>query len=299
MKWQPVALPFRNSSLPPDLPPLPTADEARTCPNVLWDRRSKVVAVNDRIVVKFGKLANPWEGQALIYLEQHVPDIPAPRLYAMHHDSNQFFLVMQHVPGVSLDKIWPSPTMSQKDGITAKLQHIFGIMRQAESPWPNTFFGSLDGGPVHHYLFWSMSDGRHLGPFDTEDAFVAGLTTNYRLACARKGWPDYKARYYETYLPHVLRGHRPTLTHGDVQPKNIVVAVNGTNAQGEQSFDVVLVDWESAAWCPDFWEIFCAGSSPLFISSVWEDDWCWRIHEFLEVWPAEVSIMRLMNKDWL
>ncbi|PGG96868.1 hypothetical protein AJ79_09430 [Helicocarpus griseus UAMH5409] len=297
--WQPVALPFENCRLPPDLPPLPTPDEARACPNVLWDRRGKVVAVNDRIVVKFGKMVNPWEGQSLIYLEQHVPDIPAPRLYAMYYDSNQFFLVMQRAPGVSLDKTWPSLTVSEKGDIIAKLQHVFSIMRQAKSPWPDTFFGSLDGGPVHHYLFWSMTHGRHMGPFHSEAAFVSAITTNYRLASDRKGWPRHKADYYEKYLPHILRGHRPTLTHGDVQQKNIVVVPKGLNAQGSRSFDVVLVDWESASWCPGFWEIFCAVSTPLFASCVWEDDWCWQIHEFLEAYPAETSIMSLLNRDWL
>ena len=130
-----------------------------------------------------------------------------------------------------------------------------------------------------------MTDGKHVGPLDIEAVFVAGLTKNYRLAGARKGWPDYKARYYETYLPG---SSKATLTHGDVQHRNIMVVESGKNAQGDRAFDVVPVDWKSAAWCPGFWEAFCAISSPLFVSVVWEDGWCWRIHEFLEAWPAEV-----------
>jgi serine/threonine protein kinase len=216
----------------------------------------------------------------------------------MYYDSNQFFLVMERIPGESLDKVWPSLTESDKDGIIAKLHHVFDIMRQAKFPWPDTFFGSLDGGAVHHYLFWSMTGGYNLGPFNDEAAFVSGITTNYRLACNRKGWKDYKATFFETYLPRVLQGHRPTLTHGDVQPKNIMVAQD-MNAKGERSFDVVLVDWESAGWYPGFWESFCAFSSPLFISRVWEDEWCLRVFQFLKVYPAEISMMGLLNRDWL
>ena len=37
----------------------------------------------------------------------------------------------------------------------------------------------------------------------------------------------------------------------------------------------------------------------LFISVVWEDDWCWQIREFLEVWLAEMVVMKLLDKDWL
>ncbi|WEW60029.1 hypothetical protein PRK78_005512 [Emydomyces testavorans] len=297
--WEPVALPFKNNSLP--LPTLPTPDEIRACPNIIWERyAAKVVAVNDEIVVKFGSSLDAWEGQALIYLERHVPKVPAPRLYAMYHDSNELFLVMQRAPGVPLDSIWPSLTPSEKYGIIAKLRQAFDVMQQAECPWPD-FFGGLDGSGVHHYLFWCRKGGsRHLGPFYSEAAFVAGLTGNYRAAIERNGWPDFKARFYDTYVPRVLQGHRPTLTHGDVQQKNIVVAENNAsrlNDHGERSFDVMLVDWESAGWCPDFWEIFCASSSPLFLS--WDDDWCWRIHEFLQVWPAEMAIMRMIDKDWL
>lgn len=38
---------------------------------------SKVIAVNDDDVVKYGKCIHVWEGQALVYLERHAPDIPA------------------------------------------------------------------------------------------------------------------------------------------------------------------------------------------------------------------------------
>ncbi|EEP82040.1 predicted protein [Uncinocarpus reesii 1704] len=130
-----------------------------------------------------------------------------------------------------------------------------------------------------------------------EAAFIAGLTANYRASSERRGCPDYKARFYETCLPRVLQGHRPTLTHGDIQQKNIVVAENGRNNQGERSFDITLVDWEAAGWCPDFWEFFCASCAPPFLS--WEEDWCWRIHEFLQIWPAEMALLRMMDKDWL
>lgn len=76
--WQPVALPFKDDSLPERLT-LPTTDDTRTCPDVLWERNTaKVVAINDQIVAKFGGSINPQEGQALIYLERYVPEVSAP-----------------------------------------------------------------------------------------------------------------------------------------------------------------------------------------------------------------------------
>jgi aminoglycoside phosphotransferase len=100
---------------------------------------SKIVAVDDDIVAKYGGCINAWEGQALVYLERHVPEVPAPRLYAMYYDSKQLFLIMQRVPGVPLNSIWPSLADSEKDDIIARLRLIFDTMRKAECPWPDFF----------------------------------------------------------------------------------------------------------------------------------------------------------------
>lgn len=296
--WEPVSLPFKSDS--PSLPALPTTEEIRACTNVLWEPRAyKVVAVNDEIVVKFGTSINVWEGQALIYLERYVPEVAAPRLYAMYHDSRELFLVMQRAPGVQLNSIWPSLKESEKDDIVAKLRRTFDAMRHAECPWPGEFFGGLDGGPVHHYLFYTQNDEqRFLGPYNGESAFAAGLAWNFRAYIERNKRPDYKARFYETYLGRALQGHyRPTLTHSDVQQKNIMVSENPgcRNIQGERSFDIMLVDWENAGWYPEYWEYFSASCSIAF--HYCEEDWTWRVTQFLQVWPAEMAMMRMVDRD--
>jgi len=105
--WQSVTLPFQNNNIPA----LPDVCEIRQCTTILKERSySKVVAVNDNLIVKFGSGIETWEGQALLYLEREVLNVPAPRLYAMYQDAEETFLVMQRVPGVSLDTIWTSLT---------------------------------------------------------------------------------------------------------------------------------------------------------------------------------------------
>lgn len=147
--YQPVALPFQNDNIPA----LPDVEEVSRCPVVLKERsNSKVVAVNDKIIVKFGGGIEPWEGQALLYLERKVPDVPAPRLYAMYQDDDQTFLVMQRVPGVTLDAIRSSLNETEKKSIAEQLRIVYQTLRAVECPWPD-FFGSLDRGSVHHHLF--------------------------------------------------------------------------------------------------------------------------------------------------
>ena len=76
--WEPVAVPFQNSQA---VPTLPIVDEIRACTNVFSDVfAGKVAAVNDEVVVKHGFGVRIWEGQALVYLERHAPEVPAPRL---------------------------------------------------------------------------------------------------------------------------------------------------------------------------------------------------------------------------
>jgi hypothetical protein len=292
--WQPVALPFQSKNIPA----LPDVDEIRRCTEILKERsNSKVVAVNDKIIVKFGGGIETWEGQALLYLGREVPTIPAPRLYAMYQDAEETFLVMQRIPGVLLDTIWSSLSEVEKDSIVEQLRLVFQTMRAVECPWPD-FLGSLDGGSVHHYLFYDQKgSATHLGPFHDEASFVARLAENFRALVERNGSLDYKVRFYEKHLPLTLRNHRSTLTHGDLQRQNIMVArrPSDTGAIGERSFDICLIDWEKAGWLPDFWEAFCA--SALFDLVYWEEDWCWLVDRFLHVSAPELALMLMFDKD--
>jgi hypothetical protein len=61
--WNPVELPFKCDSSPP----LPTVDEIWSCSDVIQRRSAKkVVAINDKVVAKFGGGIDIAEGQALI-----------------------------------------------------------------------------------------------------------------------------------------------------------------------------------------------------------------------------------------
>lgn len=191
--WKPVPLPYKTDDATVTIP---TTEEIRACQNVIYERHAaSIVAVNDQVVAKFGPSIQEWEGQALIYLERYVPDVPAPRLYAMYYDPEQLFLGMQRMPGEQLDRLWPSLTDGEKTSITEQLRRIFDCLRQAECPEPQ-FFGCLDGGTVHHYLFYSQKgDQGFLGPFRGEAAFVKGLSDNFRALRERNGHPLFKVHF--------------------------------------------------------------------------------------------------------
>lgn len=253
--------------------------------------------MNDKVVAKYGYDIIPPEGQALIYLERHVPEIPAPRLYAMYYDSDELFVVMQRVPGIALDRFWPSLTDGEKNSIVVQLQHIFACLRQVACPKPH-WFGGLDGGPIRHYLFYSQrGEEGHLGPYCSGPAFVKGLTDNLRALREANDHPVLNAQFYEENLPQALAGICPILTHGDVQRKNIMVHEKGRDAtKADRQFDITLIDWEMSGWLPEFWEYFSASTSFQYAS--WDDDWCLRVGHVMPVQLAETAVMRMFDKDW-
>ncbi|TKA25447.1 hypothetical protein B0A50_06314 [Salinomyces thailandicus] len=245
------------------------------------------------VIVKYGYSTTEREGQTLLYLESEVPDIPAPRLYAMYYDSRQLFLVMQRKPGVRLDYIWPNLTEEEKTSLTTQLRKVMDSLRAATCPQP-CFFGSVDGGPVPHHLFYSEDKNHQIsGPFDSEEAFNMGLVLRYKEIRDINEDPDFKARFYAKNLGKVLCGHRSTLTHSDIQLKNIVVLVKGPD-RGEQGrvFEIALVDWEDAGWYPDYWEYFTQ-----LVSMRWDEDWSDRVEEFIPSWPAQAAMMKMIHSD--
>lgn len=296
---QPVLLPYTSAITNIKLP---TTVEIRACDHVLHERHAaKIVAISDEVVVKFGGGVTEAEGQALVYLERHVPQIPAPRLYSMYHDSDQLFLVMQRIPGTQLEQLWPSLTNAEKDNLSEQLGVIFTSLRATPCPVPN-LFSSVDGGSIQRYLFYDQSgEQQNMGPFYGEVSFVKGLIGNLRAYRERNGRPAQKADFYEKHLPNVLRGHRAVLTHGDVQKRNIIVTERSDSSPGSEArarqFDVTLVDWEMAGWLPDYWEYFCASLMFLLVGWDGEDDWCWQAGRFLPVFLAETAVMREFDKD--
>ena len=147
---------------------------------------------------------------------------------------------------------------------------------------------------VPHHLFFCHDDRTALtGPFYGENAFNAGMVAQYQDIRDMKNQHDFKTRFYARNHNKVLSGHKPTLTHSDVQRKNIIV--KATVQEGDQQrrkFEIALVDCEVAGWYPDYWDYFI-----MFVTFRWKDDWRQKAEEFLTAWPAESAMMRMVYTD--
>lgn len=254
----------------------------------------KIVAVSSDVLVKYGQSTTECEGQTLLYLEQCVTNFPAPRLYAMYNDDGDFFIVMERIPGPTLDIMWPHLSEDDKDALIARLKTVFDDLRSVACPW-SAFFGSVNGGPVPHHLFFCPDPMPTItGPFSSEEHFNSGLVEKYRLILEMNERTSGKLDFYAGYLGHVLNSHSSTLTHSDVQRKNIIMReltiLDGTSTKTR--YEPYLVDWESAGWYPEYWEYFAA-----FSGFRWDDDWCKRFTDFVSAWPVEAAMLKMVHTD--
>jgi hypothetical protein len=289
MSWSPAKLPYLKS---PDQLPAPLPSEKQFFESITVFRNDashhRVVAVEPHFIVKYGRGVNEIEGQVLLFLEHHRKTcLGVPKLYAMYRitSTGHICLIMQRIPGESLEHIWPALQEAEKSDICARLNEIFLSIRNVPAP---QFYGSVDNGKFHHYLFYSpVSDQEICGPFNSESQFNAALVKRLRSDWAQMKKHSFKADFYEKNLDRTLVGHRPVLSHSDLQRKNVIV-----HRDASQVLEVGLVDWEEAGWFPDYWEYFTA------LQGVqWKDDWSQRIGEILEPWLSEAAVMRMVHQD--
>lgn len=85
-----------------------------------------------------------------------------------------------------------------------------------------------------------------------------------------------------------LKNHRTVFTHGDLQPKNIMVERLG-NYDGRPHFQITLLDWESAGWYPEFWEFYNAT-----IACRFKPGWHELVPDILDQYSVEFLMMQVV-----
>ena len=128
------AIPFTaDAALLPS--PLPTTEAIRLSGNVLkqtWDRR--IVRVGDHFVVKYGVGVSLNEGRTMRFIKQH-STVPIPEVYAIYSirtvgsQKPTSYIIMENVPGESLQSLWSTLGDQAKTKITDQLRAHFMQLR--------------------------------------------------------------------------------------------------------------------------------------------------------------------------
>lgn len=149
-------------------------------------------------------------------------------------------MVSDLVPGVRLDKVWPSMNQDQRDSIKVQLKEQVHLFRTCTQP----FIGRVNRQPVRNS--YDRAQFRFMGPFDSELEFDKWCLSRLKSPVAKLKWKLVLSK---------LRPKSPrssfVLTHGDLAARNIIV--NDGRITG-------IVDWEHSGFFPDYMEYAAAMS---------------------------------------
>jgi len=293
-------IPFLRDDLLPDA--IPTIETIRSAESIFTGREKsafrRVVAIGKHFLVKYGRI-QPIEAQNLLFLEHHLPEIPAPRLFALweepgpfneYHTDSYLVMVMELLEGESLEHQWPHLSFQDQSIIFSKLKIVFDTLRGLPS---SGRYSSVSGGPMPHYMFLSRPEDSDMsGPFNNGQQFITALAKKSRTNWQENQKFSCLADFYERNFTPALQHHPPVLTHSDVQRKNIVVQKIGTD-ETATDWKVGVVDWEACGWYPAYWEYFAA-----FLAFRWnEDDWPIQVERFIQPYGPEAAMLKMIYQD--
>lgn len=127
-----------------------------------------------------------------------------------------------------------------------------------------------------------------MGPFTSE-----GDLTQYLLSAASDHGFQSREEYDEALVRAKRidqRPHRVTFTHGDFKAHNILVDDNG-HLSG-------FLDWESAGWCPEYWDFTTA-------VRFGRDSWWYQVSmwmggdQYLEELDADIALNLLTVDSYI
>ncbi|KAI9749027.1 MAG: hypothetical protein M4579_007038 [Chaenotheca gracillima] len=209
----------------------------------------------------------------------------------MYREDGMLFIIMEYLPGQTLELVWKNLAEHEKVEILAKLRVILNQMHSLPSPG---FYGSISKGSVPYDFFWAPGGSQAIrGPFNDETAFNMAVINKSRWNSGYNNTSPFRTDFHEKHLLQILDGHHPTFSHSDVQRKNIIVYQRSSQeSETGKEWEVSLVDWASAGWYPDHWEYVAS-----YFAFVWDDDWPSRVDDFLEPHPVEAAIMHVITQE--
>ena len=201
-------------------------------------------------------------------------------------DTQKRYIVMDFVPGTDLQKLLPSLTPAEKKAVSKRIKDAIGELREMATP---DYFGNLNGTPyIDGVLSTPDNNPAISGPFKNQEQMNQGILK--KLAQTQS--PQY-IRLLQNMVTCTLKNHQNVFTHGDLQPKNIIVERIGVS-DGEADFKVTLIDWNLAGWYPDFWE-FC--NSTLYCQM--KPDWLELTPDIFDQYPIEYLMMQVVYSSVL
>ncbi|KAI1189415.1 kinase-like protein [Nemania serpens] len=222
--------------------------------------------VDDDTLVKYGSRVTLAEAEAMNFVYNST-SIKCPKVLGAYILDNTGYILMSFEKGQSLASFWESSSDEDKDTVIGHLKRYLSEMRGIKGDYVGGFNRS---GCVAREFEWDydQSDDHQYGPYPDEYGFNEGILEALHRAHPGPANEDEESTGYNNIyairqLVHSLRNHEIVFTHGDLHTGNILV---------QDDLTVVILDWYTAGFFPEYWEWYKATShgfyKPSFIRQV-------------------------------
>lgn len=267
---------------------LPTLSEIRASTIKLSEKTEikQIYRVRDNLAVKCGVAVKPLEADTIAFVADNT-NVQVPKVHGTLTDetTNEHFIVMDLSPGETLESLMPSLSKSERLEIALLIKEALAELRNIPDPG---YLGGVRRSPITHDMFWTPepADPRVKGPFENEAAFNQGLLL--RLDTVPSMTPAFRKLISDLFT-EALKGHKTVFTHGDLQPKNILVQRREKMGAGGGQFKITLIDWEDAGWYPEYWE-YCQA----IVAAQFRSDWLEMVQEIMPTYGYEYAVMQVV-----
>lgn len=239
-----------------------------------------VTQIHPNIVVKTGQGLDLNEIIVMEHINRFSKKFPSPQpLGSVAHDGITYHF-MTFIKGTPLQELWPSLSTHQKSDVRDQLDSLLLDLRRL--PLSTSQLGS---GIPPRCKDVRRSVRCSTGPIHNEHEFNDFLLSTMK--------PRIAQTYKDFIQTKCLRSHhRIVMTHGDLHPRNILVAFDDGHIKVNG-----IIDWEAGGAYPEYWEYVKSLNT---VSSVDEDDWCHFLPvkgmgEHCSEWAADMVLEMVLN----
>ncbi|OAA60467.1 Protein kinase-like domain protein [Niveomyces insectorum RCEF 264] len=197
------------------------------------------------------------EYHALVFLQQVLPDFPAPRAHGLARFGAYGLLFSDFIDGHDLAREWPGLAADQKQHLSRQLDGLLAQLRTIPRP-AGMPLGALHGG--------GCRDDRRCNLLRGHGLMTTGQFEDWVLSGSTIATPG-----YIRFIRELRAGLPPPqvyFTHGDIRRENLLVR---PAADGSGRWDIcAVIDWEYAGFYPDYWE---AVKMTTNMNSTFPGDW--------------------------
>ncbi|PQE29200.1 kinase-like domain protein [Rutstroemia sp. NJR-2017a BBW] len=212
------------------------------CFTIVHSIGSERVLKQRGIPIPFGEpyLGNDYETTKFVRENTTIPVVQSMEYWVS--DDTQWWL-MSNLPGDTLLSVWDLLNSEQQHAVIREIVDYIAQARECTRSTPQT----ADGAPIRDTLLGS--DNRvEMMTTDKEEWYT-------RITPYLDGESDDLKKYFKDNYP-VKPGDKFVLTHGDLNPSNIMV---------QDGHVTGILDWEHSGFYPEWWEwAYCLRRTQVF-----------------------------------